>query len=787
VIQPLASFSSPLPGLVIAGLIVLLLPGMLLILLWPRSQVFDLAEHVAYGAAFSWCVVTALCVIAFTLEWAIDTVVWVIIGIDVALAVACVVRRERPAWLRFDAWHIALILAIAAVALVSYRIGGYTDPRTGPTVGPGWSTMEESLQISTVRKIAGAPRLRVDEVMYAKGEIPTYFYPVFPFALAVMSRIGHLDPLVFFDGFRLWTAALGLLAFYALARGILGTAAGTIAALTAIVLVLTGQAGQAAGMGSWGQLIPLSHIGDFGLGVLLPLALGGIARVVENEPAGDGFTIGTLLFVIAVALTHTREAVHVASYAAALLVAGPILGAVTRRTWIRLACVTTALLLFVSMYSVLIQTKVPFIREHEAASAARARVDTEATRAAGIAAIKSADVPPLLRPYVTVAFLLAPLALVRFRRSPGVVMIAGGLLLWWIPLHVPIAARLLERIVYSEVMMTPSRYVFHVGYLFFGAAVYVGLRAVDDAVARLDGARPISRIALSFMGAAGVAAAMVLVPRWLDRALGAKPVLLAALAIAVAAIGAFARGSVASVDSPRAALRFRHRWWVMATAGAAVALAILMGTTVNLFALAASRQWRPARDLEAWYAQAAIRETLPWSTVNLLRTGIPPRSIVAADPALGLAIPLVADQFVLVSGTNFTTDLHYLEAVQRVTGSEFSPQGVDWSAYRARLGGELSAQARTDVVVWEKYYQRLAHLVAIGTRADPRHSPIFNEHEQSEVTFGLLDVLDPDYILVLSAQHVRLSRLIAQHRDRFERVGKDDRFELYRIRLPSHQ
>jgi hypothetical protein len=774
---------SPLIVTALAGAAILLLPGILIFAVAGFPDDFDIAERLAFGAIVSWCVLAALCVIAFTIESNLGRAEAMLLGLNVVLAAVWIYRRPsiRLSWP--GAWQVTMLIGIAVVALLVYRVGGYTNPEIGPGVASGWSTMEESLQISTVRKIEGAPRLRVDEVMYAKGELATYYYPVYPFVLALMSRTSGLDPMVLFDTFRLWTAALGLLALYALAAGAFGRTAGAVATLTAIALVLAGYAGQAAGLGSWGQLMPLSHIADFGLGVLLPLALAVVVRVAGADSLAIPLTVLALAFLMAMALTHTREAAHVASYLGAALIVGPIIGATSRVQWVRLAALAWAMLLFVSAYSAAVQRNVPFIAEHEHASAARARVDTvSALRAGAAESVHLADVPPVLRPYVTLAFLVAPIMLVRFRRSAAVVMLAAGLLVWWIPLHVSLVGRLLERIVYSEIMQSPSRYVFHVSYLMYGIVLYAALLALDALLAWLAPLNRAHKIAAAIVVAALVPFAIVRLPAFVDLWLGPRPLLTATLAaaLAVAAARLWPRPVAATASG------FRNPAWVMTAAAITFVLTVQASTQPTLFAQARSRGWPPRSDIEAWYQRTAVHQVMPWNSVHMLRTAIPQRSVIAADPSLGLAIPLVSDQYILVSGTNFTTDLHYLEAVQRVSGRGFDAENdVDWSAYRKKLRNELTSRERDDVLAWERYYHRLAQLVAIGSPAEPRQAPIFNNGEPPEVTLRLLDTLHPDYLLVSPLQNRRLSDLVAARVDRFERVAAADRFVLYRVRYPN--
>lgn len=765
------AFVLPLAATVLAGCLILLVPGLALISLTARGRALALVDRLAFGAAVSWCVVTMLCVLSFVLAWDVGRASAVLLALD-AILVAWFLYRTP--WRRVSApraAHWLALIGLLAVSLLAFKVGGYTDPRTGPTVGVGWSTMEELLQISTARKVAESPALRVDRVMYVKGELPTYYYPVYPFALALMTRVSGLDPVVLFDTFRLWTGLLALIALASIANGAFGKAASAAVMAIAIGLVLIGQAGSAPGLGSWGQLLPVSHIGDFGLGVLLPLALALTVRLAVGEPGDEFATLIAIPFFAAVAVTHTRESAHLASYLVALLAIGPLVGALDRRRWLRLAGATTALLLFTMAYSAQVQEHVPFIREHEQAAAARARI-ASVTMAGSL---QPADVPPVLRPYVTMAFIAGPLVLILWRRSAGVVLLAAGLVCWWLPLHVPWVAHLLERAVYSEIMTSPSRYVFHVAYLFYAIVVFAALRGLDH---YLPTGSPVRATVWKVVAAPTTAIVLVALPELLEAAAGRRPLLMIVMAAALALLGARSAAGAMARTLVQAPAPLRHPGWIYATAALVFAGLLARSDTPTLLAAAQKREWSPSAATETWYQQAAIRETLPWSAVRMLRERIPARSVIAADPALGLAIPLMTDQFILVSGTNFSTDLHYLQAVGELSGPAFDPARIDWAAYETKLGSRLTPAVRDDVTIWEHFMFRQQQLVSLSS---PGRQPLFSEDEAPETTARLFRLLAPDYVLVSPAINRRLAALVDRHPNDFEHVADAAGFRLFRV------
>jgi hypothetical protein len=261
------------------------------------------------------------------------------------------------------------------------------------------------------------------------------------------------------------------------------------------------------------------------------------------------------------------------------------------------------------------------------------------------------------------------------------------------------------------------------------------------------------------------------------------PVVVFIAAFAIAAIGITLTHRAASArvfDSPA---RLQHPVAAV-TCVVIICVAVVAHSPHRTLVKTGNRRERARTSDEAtWYAQTAMKKALPWDAVEMLRSSVPARSVVAADPALGLSIPFAVDQYLLVSGTNFTSDLHFLDVVDRITGSGFDENAVDWNAYRARLGGDLAPSARADVVTWERFNQRLARLVALATAG--AHAPLFGAAERPDVTMELLDALHPDYILVSPARHASLLELLSADPRRFSRVSSAGDFVLFKVTRPA--
>lgn len=788
--------NDPLVATALAGFVLLVLPGLLTLGLTPGLRI-ALPQRLAFAFAASWCVIATLCVISFKLEWSLSRALLLLFAFEAALATVLIVRPTLPQD-RIDRPQLVVLAAVMLISILAYRTGGYTSADLGPAIAPGWSTMEEGLQISTVRKIADADHLRPSQSMYARGEIPTYIYPVYPFALAGVSRISGLDPLIVFDTFRLWSAGLAMLALYTFTVVAFGRSTGAIATLAICALILLGHAGPGPDLGSWGQLIPLTHIGDFSLGVLFPLGLALVAHTVDTGVGGGVVSAIALPFLMAMALTHLRESAHVLSYMVTGLVVGLAVRGFDRTRAIRLGALSAVLIVVTVLLSRHIQAEVPFIAAHELASAAKSKIDMMAELRDGMR-LNAGDVPMTVQPWVGYAVVIAPIALLLLRFSSGAVMLLAGLLAWWLPLNVPLLARFLERIVYSEIMMSPVRYVFQASYLVFGLTVSAAALLIDEAFRLLPTAR--RKVVLEIDGKSIVLTRYL---RYRVHLLVAGAVIIALMLLSLVTMARMLAvslgqpaGALALIGAVFVAYQFRHlREWsarvhayltrrpdhpgFLAVVGALMLALLFVDNSSSTFLKGAgARSAAQTASLEQWYAHAQVGQILPWTTLKMLRS-LPARSLIAADPRMGLAIPMVADQFVLSSGTNFTTDLHYLETVQRIMGDPFDESDIDWESYRERLGTPLVESQRPEILAWERYSQRQRRLIDVGDAAGSR-APIFNTAEPPELTMRLLDALDPDYLLIDVNQHPHLVTLVTTQRSRFGLVAQDGPFQVYRF------
>lgn len=775
----------PLVATLASGFLLLILPGSLMLLLAAPQVRMTVPERIAYSAAASWCAIALACVLAFAVGASLSQTLLALELVTAVMGVLCVRQRIFPVC-EVDRLQVVMLVAIGLVVAFAYRLGGYSDSAQGPAVGYGWSTMEELLQISTVRKIAGASSLHPAEVMYVKGQFATYFFPVYPFALAALSKISRLDPLIVFETFRLWTASLSLLAFAAFATNAFGNRLGPLATIAVTILIFAGYAGVVPAFGGWKQLIPVSHIGDFALGVLFPLALALLTRMARDPRDAWWSTLLSVGFMISVVLTHSREGAHLSSYIVAAMLAGLVTRVFAKWQLARFAALLTTTMATAALFGWFIQSQVPFIGQHEHANAALSRIEWATFLSDGIGALfHGADVPYLISGFTTVGFGIAAMIAGWRTRSSGVVILVAGVLCWWLPLHVPLIDSLMRRALYSEIMMSPARYIFHVDYLLYGVAVALALALVDrtEGYVRLTVKGRDEDLTLYVMPAwlmtAWIPIAIMLLPvNDLIRQLAGRPLWMLA-AIAVMFVGGRRYGdriATASIDS------IQHPVRLLLIAAVGFWFLTDNREVLQLQQFNPPRQPVAASNLESWYRKTRLQQTLPWEVAEMLKTALPQRSVIATDPLLGLSVSCVTDHYVLSSGTNFTTDLRYLDVVDRIKGlSPNEPSAKEALPHISRLSPGAIEGLRDDIATWTSYYQQQRRLVGF-VLDNQKQRPIFGESEDPGITMQLLDALRPDYLLVDPARQPRLERLTQERPGRFRPVATAGGLRLVQMR-----
>jgi hypothetical protein len=762
---------------ILAGIFVLLAPGWLLLRAWDRSAQRSIAEEIGIACAVSWVLLTVVCLAVFLMHGQVWHVI-VALAVGQVLLLPRVVRDVRSAITAAgSSFEWLTVAGVVVAALATCVAGGYTNAVEGPAIAPGWSTMEEALQVSTIRKIVGAESLRHDQVMYVKGGFVTYYLPVYPFVLALISFTSRLDPMVMFDTFRFWSASLGLVAFWWLANVAVGRERGARIALAAVALVLLGHAGQAEQLGSWGQLVPLSHIADFALGVLLPMGLAMLTTIAVGRGTWR-YAAAVVVFLTAMSTTHIREAPHALSYIAAFLLLSQLVQRGSGRSRLQLAAVGGALLAVVAVYSRFIQANVPFIDYYNAGASSQGLIELLARYWSRGVTMDPTVIPPPQGPVVTLAFLLGPIVLVKCKDRVGLIFLTAGVLAWWLPLYIPVVGYLLQQLTYSEIMMAPSRYIITPAFLLviafsFPVTSWLGRSSALRRICGDGGARWVAAIFAPL--------AIVFGSDALYRVTFGVPAVVLGVGLLLAML---AKSRLWERSSPL--------WFPDAPAPSRTSVTFTVGAFAIALALQAPKAtwfeqgWMRSRPHTAntrqWYERTRLPGLLPWSTVEMLETKIPNGSSIAADPTLGIAIPLVTDQFILFSGSAFTTDLPFLRAWEQFEHTAFDRnRHVAWDDFRKRIGDRLPALVEDEIVRAEAMRYDFTRLVAMAMGPSMRSRPIFGEDTTDQLTMALLAALRPDYLLVDRHRHRRLQQLVQSQPGVFVLAASDGPMSLFKL------
>jgi hypothetical protein len=441
-----------------------------------------LLETVGFGVAISFGVVQLLTMLAISAHLS-PTVIMVMLAVGCAIIVAAIfVRGAQKVVVPVD--ELILSAMLIALGALLYRLGSPVE----------W--FEDQVHVAIVRRLSALTSPRLDSIYFAPGIVYTYPFPGTHYFMALVARVGDLDPLFVYQKLRLFWSPAALLMLYLLARAAFGSVAfacGT--AMTAVALVFNGQFGLVPGFPSgWGQLMPFSHASDVAMTVLLPSLLvvtcGYLLATSRREQAF--FLTATVSLVVMLTIVHIREIVQLAVYLGCFLIVTMAIRQCRpymARTAMLLGLVVAAASTYVAwqgQVAVLLSEVVANQRDRlvgiATASSLRSLLLTPASALLNEFVLNSEQTFLGLTPL----FLFAgPAVLLLFRRQPIVWLIVVSTAVYLMVMHVPLLAVPYIYLTYFEVLFTPVRNVIFFVYLFAGALVY----ATVIATSRVDRTR----------------------------------------------------------------------------------------------------------------------------------------------------------------------------------------------------------------------------------------------------------------------------------------------------------
>lgn len=717
--------------------------------------------------AASLVVVAALTVAAFELHFSSRTGALMLVSASGVLAFVGVVRPRSTDPVDPDAGESSspiplapaarvlratLIVGLAATTWAFVTVGGTRNPRSIADL------QEEALHLSIIRKVTENDTLSHSNVMYKAGAVNTYVYPPYHFGLALVSHLSGLDPIVVYLGLRPVGALVALLTMRALAAMLFTNPwVPDLSLLLWLILVATNVAGQVPRY-FWAQLVPLSHLGDFGLGIVYPLLLLCTFRFLLGRP-GASSRVLTPAVLTAALLVHTREVLQILVFLTAAAAFAVVTG---DRRWLRRLVTLVAIvlglgLLYKARHGELATHAVLF----EAANREAFRRQFEAVLQQPFWAVLSRPNPGQYRLLARGVFLLplAALPLLWWVRRPWSVFAAPGLLAMALVTRIPYLMFPFILATYAEMLQTPPRYFMHWGYLMLGAAFASGILTLaryhdrwrDKAAVRM---RPVMA---GLAAAAGFAfGSLVVLSLW-----GLEAIARGRVDVLYVFAGV---GSLASLAllAARGRLKMKEASVSIAPGWATLVVALAASVPLTRYVspptlFAQYEEWRllpSTSNFWEWYGASDYGGRLPGAVVRFLRDELPAGRVIAAPNRFAYAIPVLANQYIVSWGYYLSTELDIVEPYERVKG--------------------VHRDFPSDPV--QSYLKRAAYATEVI-----ESEPLFDPRLPAEQTLAYLREYGVDYVVTGPIQGPQYEALAAAHPDVLQRLYARRDYGVFRV------
>jgi hypothetical protein len=517
----------------------------------------------------------------------------------------------------------------------------------------------------------------------------------------------------------------------------------------------------------WAQLAPLSHLGDFALGILYPLLLLFTFRYLLG-PARRSFRILTPALIAVALVVHTREVLQLLVFLVSAAVFARCRG--DRESWRRLAVLAAVVvamgLAYQRAHAAVAREAVTFEEANRLAFQARFH---ELLQKPPLDAMRNVN-PAQYRLLTRGPFLLALVAIpcLWLIRRPWAAFAAPGLLVMALVTRIPYLTFPFILLTYAEMMQTPPRYFVHWGYLFLGAgigAVVLALSRLHEGLARQRADRR-SRVAL---GAAALIAAVAtgevlyLALVALERLGLRHPDWLYVLAVMGSIPGIvwvlWRRPPMAEPPSPAAASR---GWLPLAISIAVVAPLAQYGHTPTLSEQYVEWSRQPSlRDFWEWYNASPFADKVPGSIVRFLREEVPAGRMLAAPIRFAYLLPVLTNHYIPAWGYVLGTDVDVTVPYEAVKG--------------------VHRTFSTDPV--RSYLERTEY-----ARQVLELDPIFSPNESARDRLAYLREYGVEYVVSGPLQAPRCREMLAVQPGVLEELFSRRGYTVYRVRrdrLPS--
>jgi hypothetical protein len=707
-----------------ASVLVGVVPGAVTLLAWRPRNSFLLLEWLGLSIGVSCALVQLLTIGAVTLHQSPGRMIGAL-GLVVAIHLWMSFHRgDSGASVRVSRSDGALLLMLAGLGVLLYGDGS-----------PFVAQSEERIHISIILRLSQLAAPSMDNFYLSPGVTYPYPFPGTHYLMALMSRIGDIEPAFLYHKLRAFWGVAAVILLWGCTRAIFenGRIALT-ATLVALVFVVNGT------FAAYTQLVPYSHANHLAMGVLLPaLLLIAFTYFRAEEPRETRFFfVATLSLALMLIMVHPREIVQFLVYLAAF-VAALLVGRGPRRLLTRTAVLVIVVASGLGIYRFWLGRAVPAL---DSLVSERRQDLVNLFTDSSWAELLGQPLPMLDRYmpafglmshlWMPVVLLGSPVLLYVLRHRPLGWLVASGIAVYLAVVWFPVLAIPYVYATYFEMLYAPIRNVAFFAHVLAGVALYVfAARLANFGYATL----------------CVVAAALALTiielfrrvgPATLERPDALFVPVLAGYALAL--IGLWLRRPTGA--SPPWLERPRRRW---ALALALILAPIVVGTWLSESALARA-SWTnqyptPAALLAGITCGDELDRCAPSpALIQYARREVPPEAILAVD----------------------------FRQINEPT--LFLPQQVDvWSG---ASDGLVEPEQ-----VFPVYFKHLNR-----ARAASLDQPFFNDRETREERMAFIRDLGVTHVLVSPRIHAMMTKTLTADRDLFVARYDDGQWALYEVR-----
>ncbi len=486
-------------GIVVSSAFVLIIPGYLLFNLMQLRKRYemDLFELLVMAFGLSLLIIEFLCMVAMETRLNSFIISLVLVLASLVLFLISLIK-ERSASIdylgglraNFGKINIAIyLLAVLFIIFTAALLFKIESP-----VGSG----EDMIHISIIRKLLENPELTKTNIWIEEGIPYTYLYPGLHFMAALISRFSAIDPIIVYAKLRFAMGIISLLLIWTMSKTLFRSKyiAFTIL-MSCVALIYNGSAGHLPGF-FCGQLIPVSHMGDISMGVILPLVLVFSFKYMLNKGTFNRFFFISLLLVLTITIVHVRETMQVLFYYCLTLVAYLIFNRKDKATIYKVFIFILSILILGNVYNLIYKSNVGHIQTYEHAKKEKSvKVFKDLLNNPKMAFSTPDNYPDskayipggklIFKRYMSLAIPLSLVMLLLFRRRFWGLLFSSSIVGSLLLMRFNILSMLLIILTYSEIMFTPGRFFLYFAYIIFGLFIYAVLFGLDKIFAFIRG------------------------------------------------------------------------------------------------------------------------------------------------------------------------------------------------------------------------------------------------------------------------------------------------------------